>query len=116
MYEIIPTTKQDLQTVKKSTIQRINEIVSGTSARPFGFYDFIIVGTASFLYFLFTGIAVARGKTIPSKWMALAKKLDKGGIAKRVIKEPEKKPNFFKVETINKPAPIADAAGNPLKK
>lgn len=117
MYNIIPNTKHDIGSVKKvSAMKKLQEVLSGTPQKPFGFYDFIIVGTASFLYFFFTGLAIVRGKNIPPQWLALAKKLDKGAIAKKIIQEVDKKPNMFKVTDINKPTPIADAAGNPLRK
>lgn len=109
MYEIIPTVKQDPKAVKKPIIQHIKDVMSGTTTHPFGFYDFVIVGTASFFYFFFTGIAVARGKPINPKWLSIGYKINGGkvisGIKKKVIKEPETVPNSIKVETINKPIP-----------
>lgn len=109
MFEIRPTVKQDTASLKKPLIKKVNEVLTGTPSRPFGFYDFIIVGTATFLYFFFIGIAVARGKRVPAAWIKIATKLNDGkvaeGIAKKGVNPKVPKANSITVREINQPTP-----------
>jgi len=119
MFEIIPNTRHDIP-AKEPVLKRLGDVLSGTRIKPFGFYDFIIVLTAAFWYFFFTGLAIARGKQIPPRWLVLGKKMGGGKVLKnmqeKIVREPTTPTNSIRVEPIIKPIPVADAAGNPLKK
>ena len=110
MYQVIPDGERVKKAQSKELSKKVNEVLSGTSARPFGLYDFIITVSVSTIYFFFTGLAILFGKNIPTKWLSIGFKLDGGNvigrIKKRVLKEPRIKQNAIRVETIEKTPPV----------
>ena len=110
MYQVLPDGERVKKAQPRELSRKVSEVLSGTSARPFGLYDFIITISVSTIYFFLTGLAILFGKNIPSKWLSIGFKLDGGNVVKRikkkVLKEPEVKQNSIKVESIDKTPPV----------
>lgn len=53
--------------------------------------DFLIVLTAAFWYYFFTGIAIARGKRVPIQWMKLGTHLGMARVSSRIRSTTQKR-------------------------
>lgn len=99
-----PRSKEDKPRVK--IVERMVTVYKGITG---GIFDCIYLLMVSSLYFFFTGLAVARGKTIPQEWMNLGIKLDNGRLLKKLENVEDVKPykNRFKVVDLsNKATPL----------
>lgn len=85
MFNVLPTTKQDPVSVKREKKEAVKQFFYGTQNKS-GFLDFIVVFTATFWYFFWTGLAIILKRDIPSKWLAIGYKIDGGKVIKGVKK------------------------------
>lgn len=111
MFTITTPTKQDPVSVKKEKKEAVKQFLYGSSSKT-GFLDFIIILTATFWYFFFTGLAIILRRDIPSKWLAIGYKIDGGkvvkGVKKKVLKDGEDKVSSVRVETVGEKKPMVD--------
>lgn len=90
---------------KTEKVSKIDKFLQGTYSNPFGFYDFVIVLTATFWYFFFTGFAVLLGRNIPRKWVISGSNINNGkiltSISNKVFTEKKVNKNKSSIETLN---------------
>lgn len=108
MYQVLPEGTR-VKKAPRELSKKVNEVLAGTPARPFGLYDFLITITVAFWYFFLTGLAIVFKRDIPAKWLSIGFKLDGGNIVKnmkkKVLKDLPKKESSLRVEDIHKTPP-----------
>lgn len=90
--------------IAKSLIQFPKRILQ----KSFGFFDYIFIWLIIWTWFFFTGIAVARGKSIPASWSKILPVLRTKEIKDRIKKnfvEPAKPQVKTKVVTVGEELP-----------
>lgn len=113
MFHVIPTTRQDPVSVKKTKEKKeaVKQFVYGSSNRT-GLLDFLVVITATFWYFFWTGLAIILKRDIPTKWLSIGYKIDGGKVIKNmkkaVLKDGKDKVSTIRVETPGEKAPNID--------
>lgn len=111
MFNVLPTTKQDPVAVKREKKEAVKQFIYGTQHKT-GVLDFIVVLTATFWYFFWTGLAIILKRDIPSKWLSIGYKIDGGKVIKNmkksVLKNKEDKVSTIRVETPGTKAPNVD--------
>ena len=98
-------TEKKVEIKEEKIIERVKHFIS-VKTPPL--IDSLVLITIAFWYFFFTGIAIARGKSVPKEWMRIATQLSKGRIAKKIrgVVEKENQPNKYKVVDIATKRPI----------
>lgn len=111
MFNVLPTTKQDPISVKRGKRETVKQVLYGTQSKT-GLLDFLIVLTATFWYFFWTGLAIILRRDIPSKWLSIGWKIDGGKVMKNmkkaVLKTGKEKVSSIRVETPGNKTPNID--------
>lgn len=84
--------------VKDTVVTAASKVKNGIAS----FADFLIILTAAFWYYFFTGIAIARGKRVPTQWMRLGTHLGMSRVSSRIRKASQ---NALQKEVGTKNAP-----------
>lgn len=74
--------EQPKEKVKDAVVVAASKVNSGVGK----VLDYFIVLTAAFWYYFFTGIAIARGKRVPTQWMKLGTHLGMSRVSSQIRK------------------------------
>ena len=77
---LLPDLPQQAKKPRTTVVEKIEKLRKASSSLA----DNLVLLTISFWYFFWTGIAVARGKTIPKQWLDIATNLSKKKLAEKI--------------------------------
>lgn len=80
----IPEKPPKEEEKKKEVLQTISKGVSKVSYYAHSFVDSLTLLIIAFLYFFFTGLALLFKRQLPKEWLAIAKDLNKGRVARKI--------------------------------
>lgn len=104
-FPVIPDKYLD-EFPKEKPKEKINEVVTVAASKVNSgvgkVLDYLIVLTAAFWYYFFTGIAIARGKRVPTQWMRLGSAFGMNRVSSRVKNASQ---NALQKELASKNAP-----------